>query len=173
LREQAGPDAELWATDLYPAKLDALAAEFTRLGLEPPRVAAVDWTVGGGAVPRDFDRVLVDAPCSGSGTLRRRPEIAARLSPDDPERLSRTAEAILRRAATHTRPGGRVVFAVCSVLRDECESVVERVRDVLEPAPFDAPDVARLVNSGATSFRLTPLENGTDGFFVASFRKPA
>lgn len=168
-RERIGPDAELWATDLYPEKLAALTDEFRRLGLVPPNTAAVDWTVGGGSVPKEFDRVLVDAPCTGTGTLRHRPEILRRLDPSDPARLAALAESILRRAAGHARPGGRVVFAVCSVLRRENEDVVARVRDVLEPAPFDAPEVAPLALPEATSFRITPEKHGTDGFFVASF----
>jgi 16S rRNA (cytosine967-C5)-methyltransferase len=169
LREQVGPAARLWAADLYEDKLSALRGEFARFGLSPPETAAVDWTVGVGSVPDDFDRVLVDAPCTGTGTLRHRPEIGLRLSPEDPARMAALAEKILRRAAGCGRSGGRVVFAVCSVLREECEAVVARVADVLEPAPFDAPELAGVFAADATSFRLTPLRHGTDGFFVASF----
>ncbi|HEY6355574.1 MAG TPA: RsmB/NOP family class I SAM-dependent RNA methyltransferase, partial [Burkholderiaceae bacterium] len=78
------------------------------------------------------DRVLVDAPCTGTGTLRHRPEIALRLQRGDPKRLAALAESILRPASSRAKPGGRVVFAVCSVLTEECEAVVARVRDVLE-----------------------------------------
>ena len=169
LAERAGGNGEVWATDAHPSKLRALGRELERLALPPVHVAAVDWTVGTGDVPGGLDRVLVDAPCTGTGTLRRRPEIAQRLSPDDPRRLGELAERILRSAATRARPGGRVIFSVCSVLREECEDVVERVRDVLEPAPFDAPELSGLIEPGATSFRLLPLRHGTDGYFVASF----
>jgi 16S rRNA (cytosine967-C5)-methyltransferase len=154
---------------LYAAKLRALAAEFERLGLSPPHTAAVDWTVGPGPVPGEFDRVLIDAPCTGVGTLRRRPEIAARLGPEDPARLGQLAACILRRAAARARVGGCVIFAVCSILPEEAEAVVECVADVLTPAPFDAPEIERLCVPGATSFRLLPSEHGTDGYFVASF----
>jgi 16S rRNA (cytosine967-C5)-methyltransferase len=170
-RERAGANADVWAVDLYPEKLGILENEFRRLGLEPPRAEAVDWTVGEGSVPSGFDRVLVDAPCTGTGTLRRRPEIARRLSPDDPARLGVLAERILRRAAGRARPGGIVVFAVCSVLADEGEAVVGRVADVLVPAPFDAPEIAHIAAPNSTSFRLTPGKHGTDGFFVASFTR--
>jgi 16S rRNA (cytosine967-C5)-methyltransferase len=173
LRERVGPSADLWATDLYSEKLQAQVVELRRLGLEPARTAAVDWTVGAGPVPAEFDRVLVDAPCTGTGTLRHRPEIALRLKRGDPKRLGRLAESILRPASSRAKPGGRVVFAVCSVLTDECEAVVERVRDVLEPVPFDAPELSHLAPADATSIRLTPLHHGTDGFFIASFlRRP-
>jgi 16S rRNA (cytosine967-C5)-methyltransferase len=169
LAEQIGERGELWATDLHAEKLRALELELTRLHLPPARVRAVDWTQGSEAVPRAFDRVLVDAPCSGVGTLRRRPEIAGRLEPDDPRRLAELALSILRGAAVHARPGGRVLFAVCSVLPKESANAVERVGDLLEPAPFDAPELAPLLEPGATSLRLLPLRHGTEGYFVASF----
>jgi 16S rRNA (cytosine967-C5)-methyltransferase len=173
LRERVGPDAELWATDLYAEKLATQVDEFRRLGLEPAKTAAVDWTVGAGPVPSGFDRVLVDAPCTGTGTLRHRPEIALRLKKSDPKRMGELGEAILRRASARAKIGGRIVFAVCSVLPDECEAVVARVLDVLEPAPFDAPELQHLVAPDQTSLRLTPLRHGTDGFFIASFRRRA
>jgi 16S rRNA (cytosine967-C5)-methyltransferase len=171
LVEQVGDSGTVWATDAYPKKLEALHAEFARLKLRPPETRAVDWTVGVADVPADFDRVLVDAPCTGTGTLRRRPEIAARLQATDPARLSALAETILRSAATRVRSSGRVVFAVCSVLQAECESLVARVADVLEPAPFDCPELSAIVSDAATAFRIGPTRFETDGYFAASFVK--
>jgi 16S rRNA (cytosine967-C5)-methyltransferase len=169
LAEQVGASGRVVATDLHPKKLEALVREFERLGLPAPETHALDWTVGTAALPADFDRVLVDAPCSGTGTLRHRPEILERLGPDDPARLGQLAASILRAAATRTRPGGRVVFAVCSLLEEEAEAVVERVADVLTPCPFDAPELAPVLGEGSTSLRLLPLRHGSDGYFVASF----
>jgi 16S rRNA (cytosine967-C5)-methyltransferase len=171
LAERIGPTGELWATDVHPAKLRVLEEELERLRLPPVHVAAVDWTIGAGSVPDGFDRVLVDAPCTGTGTLRRRPEIAGRLQPGDPARLSALAERILRSAALRARPGGRVVFSVCSVLREECDELILRVGDLLEPLALDAPELAPLIEPGATCLRLLPLRHGTDGFFVANFRR--
>ncbi len=171
LAADVGEAGRVEAADLYPAKLGALTAG-PRAGAVK-RAHAVDWTVGVGDVPAGFDRVLCDAPCSGVGTLRRRPEIALHRSADDVAELARLQIAIARRAATRARDGGRFVFAVCSVLRDECEAVVEAlvapsdgVR--LEPAPFDAPALAALAGD-ATSLRLLPHVHGTDGYFAASF----
>ena len=131
----------------------------------------VDWPVGQGGLPDNFERVLVDAPCTGTGTLRRRPEILRRLGPDDPERLGRLSESILRSAASRARPGGTVLFAVCSVLREECEDVAARVLDVLEPAPFDAPELSPELMGGRTALRLLTGSHGTDGYFMACFRR--
>jgi 16S rRNA (cytosine967-C5)-methyltransferase len=171
LAERIAAEGAVWAADAHPAKLRALEGELDRLRLPPVQIAAVDWTVGAGGVPDDFDRVLVDAPCTGTGTLRRRPEIAERLRPEDPARVSALAEKILRAAATRARPGARVLFSVCSVLREECEELVARVEDLLAPRPFDAPELALLIEPDATCFRLLPLQHGTDGFFVASFAR--
>ncbi|WP_438025012.1 RsmB/NOP family class I SAM-dependent RNA methyltransferase [Sorangium sp. So ce233] len=148
----------------------ARAAAFVR------ETYAVDWTVGAGDVPEGYDRVLVDAPCSGVGTLRRRPEITLRREADDLPRLADLQVAIARRAATRARDGGRLVFAVCSVLREECEAVAARLAATaeddlgvrLEPAPFDA-EIARELAAGSDAFRLLPHVHGTDGYFAAMF----
>lgn len=171
LAERLGIEGRLVASDLYPEKLDALALELERLKLPRAELWPIDWSVGQGGLSADFDRVLVDAPCSGTGTLRRRPEIARRLLPEDPARLSRLAESILRSAASRARPGGTVVFAVCSVLREECEDVVARVLDLLEPRSFDAPELPAQLIADKTMLRLLPGLHGTDGYFMACFRR--
>ncbi len=161
----------LVASDLYPEKLQALTDDAARLGLAAIETRAVDWSVGHGGLADDFDRVLVDAPCSGTGTLRRRPEIMRRLKPEDPARLGELSESILRSAASRARPGGTLLFAVCSVLEAECEAVVARVADVLEPATFDAPELPPELIAGKSSLRLLPGVHGTDGYFMACFRR--
>lgn len=161
--------------DLHRDKLLRLGAEFARLKLQAPSTYAVDWVVGAGDVPRDgYDRVLVDAPCSGTGTIRRRPEIQTRRQAADLPALADAQVAILSHAADVVRPGGRLVYAVCSVLRDEAEAVVARVleaRSDLEAVPFDAELAARLFPEGATSGRILTHLHGTDAYFVASLRR--
>jgi 16S rRNA (cytosine967-C5)-methyltransferase len=171
LAERLGGAGKLFACDLYPEKLQALSEDAARLGLPGIETRAVDWSVGQGGLPDDFDRVLVDAPCSGTGTLRRRPEILRRLKPEDPARLAELAETILRSAASRAKQGGTVLFAVCSVLEQECEAVVARVADVLEPAPFDAPELPAELTAGKSALRLLPGVHGTDGYFMACFRR--
>lgn len=167
--ERAGSSGEVWACDVYPTKLGQLQRELARLKLDAARTEAVDLSAGSGALPDGFDRVLVDAPCTGVGTLRRRPEIVRRLTPEDPARMGELATAILRGAATRARPGGRVVYSVCSVLEEECEGVVERVLDLLEPAPFDAAEIVERFGAADNALRITPRFEGADGYFVASF----
>jgi 16S rRNA (cytosine967-C5)-methyltransferase len=162
---------ELWASDLYPNKLQALVRELARLKLPAVHTLPLDLTQGVGNLPADFDRVLLDAPCTGTGTLRRRPEILLRLQPGDPARLGRLAEQIARTAAGRLKPGGRLVFAVCSVLTEECEAVVERLADVLAPVPFEVPEITSLFGEQVTAFRLLTGKHGTDGYFAASLSR--
>ena len=169
IAERLGAEGRLWVNDVAENKLARLRREFQRLGLPEPACSVVDLTRGVGDLPSGMDRVIVDAPCTGTGTLRRRPEILRRLTPDDPARLAERAAELLRQAASLARPGGRVLFVVCSVLRTECEDVAERLRGVLEPAPFDVPDAARVAGEGAWQCRLLPSVHGTDGYYVASF----
>jgi 16S rRNA (cytosine967-C5)-methyltransferase len=169
LCELVGPGGSVWAADLHQKKLDALKAECERLGLPSPTCRAIDLSVGVADLPADFDRVLVDAPCSGTGTLLRRPEIKERLRPDDPARLADLQATIIERAASRLRPGGRLIYAVCSVLPEEAEAVVARVGANLEPAPFDAPELDGRLGLDRSALRLLPGAHGTDGYFVASF----
>jgi 16S rRNA (cytosine967-C5)-methyltransferase len=117
LADAVGAGGELVAVDLSSPKLEQLGREVSRLGLSSRvETRAVDLAVGlGGLSEASFDRVLVDAPCTGLGTLGRRPEIALRLTPDDPARMARVQQAILANAARLVKPGGRLVYAVCSV----------------------------------------------------------
>ncbi|MCA9626087.1 MAG: Sun protein [Myxococcales bacterium] len=168
----ADPSSELVACDLHGSKLKALKQELKRLKLPDIETHAVDFSLGTGDLMGGFDRVLVDAPCTGTGTLRRRPEIALRLTAEDPARMAELQASILRHAATLLGAEGRLVYAVCSVLPEECEGVIERVADLLEPVPFEAPDLPWL-DAGCCSLRMLPGEHGTDGYFLACLRKRA
>ena len=118
--------------------------------------------------------MIVDAPCSGVGTLQRRPEIARRRRASDLERLCDLPTTVVPNAAMRVRDGGHLVYAVCSVLREEAEAVVDRLVAAaptqvrLTPAPFDSPIPQRLAGD-APSFRLLPQVHGTDRYFVAHF----
>jgi hypothetical protein len=127
--------------------------------------------VGTGDVPAGYDRVLVDAPCSGIGTLRRRPDLGTRKNPKNLADLAALQIDLLARAAGRVKEGGTVVYAVCSVLREEGEDVVRAVLErapFLRPAPF-AGEPARRLAGPRSALRVTPFEHQTDGYFLASF----
>ncbi|MBX7191008.1 MAG: Sun protein [Sandaracinaceae bacterium] len=123
-----GAGGELVACDDHPEKLARMDDELRRLGHAPSKVArhAVDLSVGLGKLAVDsFDRVLVDAPCTGLGTVHRRPEILLRVGPEDVPRMQELQEQILARAAELVRPDGLLVYAVCSPTRAEGIGVVQ------------------------------------------------
>lgn len=162
--------AKVDACDRDPRKLERLAEDLARLRVSANATYAIDWTVGSGDVTGEYDAVLVDAPCSGIGTLRRRPELALRDRAPLAER-TKAQRAIALAAAKHVARGGRFVYAVCSVLREEAEDVVSALSEAgLQPAPF-AGESAKNAANGGVSLRLLPYIHGTDGYFLASFRR--
>jgi 16S rRNA (cytosine967-C5)-methyltransferase len=173
LARAVAPGGAVDAADVHPAKLERMERELARLGLAARGAYAVDWTVGGGAVTALYDRVLVDAPCSGTGTLGRRPELGLRLTTASIAELARVQLAVLCRVADRVRPGGRLLYAVCSVLREEGEGVVDAFlasHADFERAPFDG-DLVRRIAGESPTVRLLPTEHGTDGYFLASLRR--
>jgi 16S rRNA (cytosine967-C5)-methyltransferase len=127
-----------------------------------------------------IDRVLVDAPCSGLGTLRRNPDMKWRQSPQAIAELKEKQSAILESAARLLKPGGRLVYATCSLLEDENEAIANifseahardfqplLARDLLEKAHVGAADT--LVRD--QFLRLWPHRHGTDGFFAAAWER--
>jgi 16S rRNA (cytosine967-C5)-methyltransferase len=118
-----------------------------------------------------IDRVLVDAPCSGLGTLRRNPDLKWRQSPRSVDELKAKQAAILRAAARLLKPGGRLVYATCSLLPEENEDVVAAF--LAEHADFRQLDCAEILREARIPldtglfFRVFPHLHGTDGFFAA------
>ena len=120
--------------------------------------------------------VLVDAPCSGLGTLRRKPDARWRLRPDDPLRFAGLQRELLARFAPLAAPGGRIVYATCAIGRTENDDVADfAARELgLVPEPLEATlGAERMAALGAAGARLSlyPHRHGTDGFFVTAFRK--
>jgi 16S rRNA (cytosine967-C5)-methyltransferase len=123
----------------------------------------------------------VDAPCSGLGTLRRNPDLKWRQSPQALAELTAKQAAILESAARLLKPGGRIVYATCSLLRAENEEIAEAftashpafkrlsVQELLESAKVS--DAASLCSEGGTDLRLWPHRHGTDGFYAAAWEK--
>jgi 16S rRNA (cytosine967-C5)-methyltransferase len=121
LARQVGNTGSLCAIDQDERKLQAIPDELARIGLVdvPLALHAIDLSVGVGGLSQAFDRVLVDAPCTGLGTVLRRPELLLRLRPEDPARMAQLQLKILRSASQLVRPGGLLAYAVCSPTREE------------------------------------------------------
>ncbi|HMF57773.1 MAG TPA: 16S rRNA (cytosine(967)-C(5))-methyltransferase RsmB [Pyrinomonadaceae bacterium] len=118
-----------------------------------------------------FDRVLVDAPCTGTGTLRRNPEIRWRIRPSDLEDLPRRQQRILSNASLAVRSGGRLVYSTCSVEEEENESVVSAFLNEHEDYRQIRVDVPGQLLLPDGSARTWPQRDGADGFFVAAFER--
>jgi 16S rRNA (cytosine967-C5)-methyltransferase len=124
-----------------------------------------------------FDRVFVDAPCLGTGTLRRNPNAKWQMTPVDLVELVVQQQQILRSAARLVRPGGRLVYVTCSLLREENEEQAEAFL-AAEPGFLLVPaagvwreTIGTPLPGGGRYLRLTPARHGTDGFFVAIFER--
>jgi 16S rRNA (cytosine967-C5)-methyltransferase len=167
------PAALVTARDRDQGKLDRLAAEARRLGLDNLRLESRDLLAGGEG--EEFDLVLVDAPCSGLGVIRRRPDLKWSKGPEDVTRLAALQLRLLAAASGLVRPGGRLLYGVCTFSLAEGPETAAKflaARPGFRAAPPTAwPPALRphLVDGHLT---LWPHRHQTDGFFWAMFLGP-
>ena len=194
-----GPDGKVDAHDIRPAALEELTARARKAGIP---VAAADerqsidsdghppspsyggtsrpplpaQTAGIALVAKPsglYDGVLVDAPCSGTGTWRRAPHLKWVTTPEGIARAAVLQQTLLAQVATHVRPGGRLVYATCSLCRRENAQVLAAflaAHPEFTPAPFARTFGFTAIAGGLT---IWPAAYDTDGFFVASLRRQA
>ena len=169
--------ARLIASDTDGGRLKRMEPRLARAGIKGVEthvlVADDPWL---GEQDGVADRVLVDMPCSGTGTWRRAPDQPGRLTPERLGQYQREQIAILEQAAKLVRPGGRLIFATCSVLRSENEDQITSFLDrnefrVLKIADVWAETIGGAAPAAGESLQLTPGRHGTDGFFVAVLEK--
>ena len=169
----AAAGAEVTAVDRSAARMERVRQNLERMGLKAEVVAA---DAGAWDDPRQFDAVLLDAPCASTGTFRRHPDVLWAARPADIAKLAEVQRRLLAAAARKVKPGGRLVYCVCSLEPEEGEGQV---------APFLAahPDfrlgpvtdgeggapAASLTPEGALRILPCHLEGGTDGFFAVRF----
>lgn len=159
------PNGLVIAADVHLGRAARIRRIAQRLGV---RVAVLVQDSMSPAVSGSFDRVLVDAPCSGLGTARRRPELLWRPRKEALSRLARRQVALASAAADLVRPGGRLVYAVCTFPLAETDAVADalvRRRPDLEPIETPGP------GGKAFRHRLWPHVHGSDGMFVAAFER--
>jgi 16S rRNA (cytosine967-C5)-methyltransferase len=175
----------LYAFDTSAHRLDALKPRLARSKLSNVHPAAI-------AHERDdrvkrlagkIDRVLVDAPCSGLGTLRRNPDLKWRQSPKAVEELTAKQTAILQSAARLVKSGGRLVYATCSVLPEENEAIAEafsaanpdfelqNAGPLLTGLKVEGAEGLSAGGEGTRYLRLWPHRHATDGFFAAVWNR--
>lgn len=167
----------LYAMDISAKRLAALAPRAARAGVSSIHTVALsgDNDVRVKRLAGKLDRVLVDAPCSGFGTLRRNPDLKWRHAPAAIAELAGKQLRILRSAARLLKPGGRLVYATCSILREENDDIADAfaaAEPQFRPLPCGALLAAQRIplDTGAR-LRLSPHLHGTDGFFAAAFER--
>jgi 16S rRNA (cytosine967-C5)-methyltransferase len=177
---------KLIASDVVNKRLENIRPRLQRAGVEAELVLIGQNGGGLEAVNGQADLVFVDAPCSGSGTWRRRPEDAWRLTAEEVEKLHALQVRILSQATKLVKPGGRLVYVTCSMLARENEASVDAFEaanpdfhPVAVAAVLSAPQLTEAararfaeLESGAR-LRLSPATADTDGFFAAVYQRAA
>jgi 16S rRNA (cytosine967-C5)-methyltransferase len=171
----AATGARVTAIDRSASRLGRVREGLTRLGQDAETIAA---DAGGWVDPRLFDCVLLDAPCSATGTFRRHPDVLWNARPGDIASLAAAQARLLTSAACRVKPGGRLVYAVCSLEREEGE---DQASELLAANPDFSIETIAPEEGGAPACSATPegwlrilphhIDGGLDGFFVARFRR--
>jgi 16S rRNA (cytosine967-C5)-methyltransferase len=163
----------LYAFDVSDKRLAKLKPRAARAGLSNvhPACLAGENDARVKRLQGKVDRVLVDAPCSGLGTLRRNPDLKWRQSPQSVDELRAKQAAILAAAAKLLRPGGRLVYATCSILAEENEDIVNAFlaahADYRRLSAREALAAQGIAIDCGEDMRLAPQTHGTDGFYAA------
>ncbi len=166
-----GDNGEILASDIYPHKKRLIESGIRRLGFTSIETAVQDAAEYNEKWDSQFDAVIADAPCSGLGVIRKKPEIRYK-PPDALKTLPELQKRILSNTARYVKPGGVLLYSTCTLLKQENEDVV---MDFLSsnPAysaePFALPGPAGSADGGMIT--LWPHLHGTDGFFIAKLRR--
>jgi 16S rRNA (cytosine967-C5)-methyltransferase len=172
----AAAGAQVTAVDDSVARLERLRQNLERLVLTAEVVAAdaTTWAPG-----RAFDAVVLDAPCSGTGTISRHPDILRLKTPADVKRMAQVQAAMLRNAATLMRPGGVLVYSTCSLEPEEGRAQIDALlaaEPALQRAPISADEIgadpAWIVDGDVRTLPFH-LPGGLDGFYIVRLRKTA
>lgn len=176
-----GNSGQIYAYDKDRQQLRPIFERLKRAGVRNTQVIDAGDEAALDALGPRFDIVLVDAPCTGSGTWRRRPDAKWRLKPANLEQRTSDQRAVLTRAASCVKPGGRIVYVTCSILPEENTSQIAWFLDTFEgymlqcykEAWHGAFNTAPPLSAGDTgkALLLTPAQQGTDGFFIAILQK--
>ena len=159
------------AGDLHEARVELLRSTFVRQGIDSINIVRYDAELSLPFADESFETVLVDAPCSGTGTIRHNPEIRYFLDPTDFDALAEKQRTILKNASKLVRVGGKLIYSTCSIQIEENESVAAGfLRDSSGFVSRTPPVPDTLVTSDGFA-RTFPHRDGTDGFFIAEFQR--
>lgn len=176
LAQRVGPSGEVIALEIHDKRIGLIRREADRLGLRNLRMLARDVSKGFDLQGRlRFARILVDAPCSGLGVLRRNPDARWNARPEDIPRAADAGLSILSSAARYVEDGGVLVYSVCTVTPEETQGVIERFKeghpefaleDVRDFLPEAAAELVEQAGPMKGALRTWPHKHGCDGFFA-------
>lgn len=163
----------IFAHDIEKRRLMAIKPRIERLGIK--NIELIDFLA---TSDKDFDRFVVDAPCSGTGTWRRSPDAKFRLNQNMVDKLNRIQIELLEKAYEKTVSGGRIIYITCSILNEENEEIIAAflqnypdVRPVNIKELWESKIAAPYPYHSEKYLRMSPLSTGTDGFFVCVMEK--
>ncbi|HEX6280252.1 MAG TPA: 16S rRNA (cytosine(967)-C(5))-methyltransferase RsmB [Pyrinomonadaceae bacterium] len=162
-----GRSLTLAAGDVHQARVELLRSNCISQGFPEVLVARYDAVAALPFADGSFDAILVDAPCSGTGTIRSNPEIRYFLRPDDIEELSRKQLTILTNASNLLRKGGKLYYSTCSLEREENEGVIAKFLDEHNEFRHVEDGIYKRFRTDEGFGRTFPDRDGTDGFFFA------
>ncbi|MEE8220590.1 MAG: 16S rRNA (cytosine(967)-C(5))-methyltransferase RsmB [Woeseiaceae bacterium] len=175
LLELAGPDADLTAIDLDEDRLDKVRENLARLGLSATVLAADASTPDEWWAGAQFDRILLDAPCSGSGVIRRHPDIKLLRRAEDIATLAGSQLALLRALWPLLEANGRLLYATCSVLTEENDAVVREFlktqADARENDALPNNNIRDLMQRKTCGYQILPGNQDVDGFYYACLER--
>lgn len=167
---------EIIARDIHPHKLELIEEGAERLGISIIKTQCMDATQKDNDSFQVFDRVLVDAPCSGLGLIRKKPDIRLKKSGNDIDVLSVLQREILQQAANYVKPGGVLVYSTCTICKKENQKNLEWFLE--NHNDYEVEDISKMLSLSlqeATAekgwIRLFPHIHDTDGFFIARMRR--
>ena len=166
-----GNEGSILSCDLHPNKLKRIDEGTERLHIDIISTAPADGSQFNPALKERFDLVIADVPCSGMGVVRKKPEIRYK-SFEDIAQLPKIQYNILMNLAGYVKPGGRLVYSTCTLVREENEAVTEKFLSEngdFSREGFTLPEPVGEVGSGEITF--WPFEHGTDGFYICRMRK--
>ena len=176
LAETMGGTGRVQAWDIHPHRVELIAAQAKRLGLENIRPVVRDAAKPREDLNRTMDAVLLDAPCSGLGVIAEKPDIKLRVSEESVRELTALQARLLGTVCEYVREGGTLVYSTCSILREENE---DQIRAFLArhpefeilPLPETIPE--RFRQHQGTGLQLLPHRDGVEGFYICRMRRKA
>jgi len=169
LAQLSGGLAHIVAMDIHPGKLQLVLENVRRL--DSPNVTALAGDGLHAPLAPGFDRVLLDAPCSGLGTLRRHPDLKWRVAREDLARLAELQRGLLREAVRLCKNDGLIVYSVCTFSRQETDDVIQPILAEGRVKPEDGPSWLSQWREAWGQYRILPQKEGLDGFFLMRLRK--